>query len=431
METQTIICLVIFALSLVAYGLNKWGMGVVAMITMCLLVITGCLDAKDAIAKFADSNVIIIAGMFVISAGFARTQLSNKMVGLLYKISGGSFENCFRLIILFAFIFWPLSGAPVVARYAIIFPILAGVCSRFNVSPSKAMFSLGMVSLVCGTGLPIGSQAATFAKYNVYLETYGMTEYSFGMFDPFFARIVPAVVLLVWILFFQLKFSPDTPPVPISIASAKEQSQKEALKPFQEVCGYVIFILVVLGLLFYEKLGVPQWVVVLVGAVLTRATGVLTSKEVALNLHLDVVLILVGSLAMGTALLSTGAADIIGAGVVGLLGGTHNTIIINTVFFLVPFIITQFMNNTATKNIVQPLVCLACKSLGCIPYAPILLVEIACMASYLTPMATSVVPMIMGTGGYDVKSLLKQGWIPAIIYSVVSIAWVSLIYPLW
>lgn len=42
METQVIICLAIFVLSLISYGLNKWNMAVTAMVTMTVLIVTGC-----------------------------------------------------------------------------------------------------------------------------------------------------------------------------------------------------------------------------------------------------------------------------------------------------------------------------------------------------------------------------------------------------
>ena len=47
----------------------------------------------------------------------------------------------------------------------------------------------------------------------------------------------------------------------------------------------------------------------------------------------------------------------------------------------------------------------------------------------MTPMATGTIPMVMETGGYDQGSLLKQGLLPSIIISVVSVLVVMTLYP--
>ena len=37
--------------------------------------------------------------------------------------------------------------------------------------------------------------------------------------------------------------------------------------------------------------------------------------------------------------------------------------------------------------------------------------------------------MVMGTGGYDQASLIKQGWLPSLIITVVSVLSVMTLYP--
>lgn len=316
-------------------------------------------------------------------------------------------------------------------RMAIFYPILSATCERCNVSPSKAMFPLGVVGLVGGIGIPIGNGAVTYLRYNAFLESYDITGYSFAMTDVFLSKIVPGLVMLVYCILIAPRLAPDQPPVPISGMSLKERAAKPPLKPFQEVCGYVIFIGVSLGLIFADKLGVQQWMVTLSGAVLMQATGVLSTREIRQNVPLDIYLILVGALSMGSALVETGAGDVICNLIVTIIGNTTNQYFIGAIFFLVPFIMTQFMNNGATQNIVIPIVILACKALGCSPIAPILLAANACMSAFLTPMATSSIPIMMGAGGYDIKSLFKQGWLPAVIFAVVSIFWTVWQFPLW
>lgn len=429
METQVIICLAIFVLSLISYGLNKWNMAVTAMVTMMILIVTGCLAPNTAISKFGDSNAIILAAMFIVAHGFGRTQLVDKVAEWVNRAAKGSFDRALTLMLLAVWVLTPFTGSPM-TKMVIFYPILTAICEKNNVSPSKAMFPLGLVCLLGGTGIPIGNGAVAHLRFNGFLESYGMPEYSFVMTDIFRSKVLPAIIITIYAIFFAKRLAPNQPVVPIA-GMENRGKKKEPLPPFQEKCGYIIFIAVSVGLIFAEKLGIPQWVITVLGAVMMYATGVLKGREVKQALPLDIYLLLVGALSMGSALVETGAGDVIGNAIVTIIGGNTNPFFVNAIFFLVPFIMTQFMNNGATQNIIVPIVILACKSLGCSPLGPIMLVANACMAAFLTPMATSSIPIMMAAGGYDIKSLFKQGWLPAIIYGVLQIVWVTLMFPLW
>ena len=60
-----------------------------------------------------------------------------------------------------------------------------------------------------------------------------------------------------------------------------------------------------------------------------------------------------------------------------------------------------------------------------------LMCYVGSMSSILTPMATSVVPMMMGAGGYNQKDLVKQGWLPALLMGVVAVLVGMSIYPVF
>ena len=429
MDPHIFISLGIFLAALIILGINKFNMGAVSMIAMILMVLTGCLDAKTALSKFGEQNVILMGAMFIVAKGFSKTQLVNKITDVVYSLGKGSFNRCLTLFLLFAFIMIPFAGSPM-ARIAIFYPLLQSTCERCGKSPSKGMFALGLVGLVCNTGLPIGSGAIAYLNFNTYLENFGSTGYAFTMWDPFKAKVVPALIMLAYCIFVAPKLSPDEPPVPIQGMDVKAKRTSQ-MGQVQEVAGYSIFIGVALGLFFAEQLGVPQWMVVVLGAVLMHLFGVMDKKEVRATLPLDMMLLLAGFLAVGDALVKTGAGDLIGNSIVTLIGDTRNEFVINTIFFMIPFIMTQFMNNAATATIVRPLVIMACVQLGCNPMAGTILVAQASMGAFLTPMATTSIPIMMAAGGYDQKSLLKQGWLPWLIFAAANIIWTTLMFPAW
>ena len=49
----------------------------------------------------------------------------------------------------------------------------------------------------------------------------------------------------------------------------------------------------------------------------------------------------------------------------------------------------------------------------------------------MTPMATSAVPIMMGAGGYDIKSLVKQSIVPSILFSAIYIVFTMTVLPIF
>ena len=96
---------------------------------------------------------------------------------------------------------------------------------------------------------------------------------------------------------------------------------------------------------------------------------------------------------------------------------------------MITFIFTQLMSNMALYNIVRPIAILTCTALGYNPMGVLALCWIAAFTSYLTPMATIAVPLMMDAGGYDQRDLLKAGWVPALLTTAVSVPWVMWIFP--
>ena len=123
------------------------------------------------------------------------------------------------------------------------------------------------------------------------------------------------------------------------------------------------------------------------------------------------------------------SGQLIGDTIAGALGGTRNGYIIGAVFFIIPFLLTQFMQNGSVQNIFRPIVILTCTSLGCNPVGPLILLTASTLTAFLTPMATPAVPVCMEAGGYNQADLLKQGWLPCIIVPVISVLCVMTIFP--
>ena len=331
-----------------------------------------------------------------------------------------------------AFMLAQLIPSPVVV-FTIVAPLLAASCEANDVSPSKAMFSLGLVGVSTVAVLPLGSGAISFAQQNGYLESYGYTEYSMQLLDPFKGRFPMAAVILLYAIFIAPKLAPDQPSTPITLKTAA-QSRKEGkdikpLDPTREVLGYLIFALTTICLIFSSKLGFSSWQVAFTGATLAVATGVLKPKEAIDAIPVRIALMQIAAYSVGGAMTECGLGTLIGDTFASVVGHSNNGYVIGAAFFIVPFVLTQCMNNTSVGNIFTPILVLTCKSLGCNPIGPMILLSAASLTAFMTPMATGTIAPMMGAGGYDQKDLFKMGWLPSIIICVIAIAWVMTVFP--
>lgn len=70
-----------------------------------------------------------------------------------------------------------------------------------NVNPSKAMFSIGLISISCVAALPIGAGASSYITSNMLMETYGITGYQFGMFTNILAKWPMLIAAVLYAIF--------------------------------------------------------------------------------------------------------------------------------------------------------------------------------------------------------------------------------------
>ena len=114
MNTQMMICMVIFAATLVSYMMNKIPMWLTAMLSLTALYFTGCIDATGALAGFSNANTLLMATMFIVAAGFRRTSLVDGMCDAIMKLTRGSFLTAYFGYILIAVLLTNFIASPMV-----------------------------------------------------------------------------------------------------------------------------------------------------------------------------------------------------------------------------------------------------------------------------------------------------------------------------
>lgn len=425
--SQMTICLLIFALMVVLFLTNKIPMAFSALITMMLLIITGCIDYESALSTFGSTTVITMVSMYIVAAGLSRTQMINKLSSLLLKATGGSFTKVLATYVVATCILGQFVPS-IIATFVMVTPLVKSMCEQMNISPSKMIFPIAIATVSTSfIIIPIGPYAADYVMYNGYLESYGWTQTQFTIWTDTPALFITGIITLLVAIFIVPKLLPDTPDVPIGELQSRAKKEKKPLDPVREVLGYGIFIVVIIGLMT----GIlPAWQVTMIGALVVVATGVLTQNEAIENMNMDTIMLYVGVSVLGTALGETGAAQMMGDALANALGNTTNSYIIGAAFYIVAFLMTSFLYNRAVTQVLYPLAIMTCVSMNADPIGPIILCNIASMSSLITPMATGVVPLAMTSGGYSLKTMFKVGLVPAVIRGIVSVLVTMTMFPI-
>ena len=312
----------------------------------------------------------------------------------------------------------------------IIGPMCIASAEAMGISPSKVIFPVGLVTVATCSTLPIGTGATVAAELNAYIEAYGYTAHTVQMADPMLGRLPLLIITVLYATFIAPKFAPDVPPVAI-VNDAQKAAQREPLKPLQEWAGIIIFFASALALMFAAQLHVQNWQITVLGAIAMVIFGVLKPAEASRSIPVSMLLLVVGSLAMANALSATGAGVAIGGAVarrVDALNG--NSYLVGLIFFIVPLLLTQIMSNRGCMMIFHPIAVATAATINGNPVGLMILVQAACLASFMTPMATPAVPYIMGLGGYNQPSLIKQSWLFMIIACIVSVGWTMTFFPI-
>ena len=428
MTTQMTVCIVIFVLTLVSYMSNKIPMWLTALLSLAALYFTGCVDASGALAGFANVNTILMATMFVVASGFRRTSMVDKMCDGIMKLTRGSFKMAYFGYILIAVLITNFIASPMVV-YAIVSPLLCALCDKTGNSRSTYVFPMMVVCVSCCGILPLATAIQQAGQYTGFMETYGFSGMSMRAIDFTIGCWPTLIVVPLWALFLGPKFTPSTPILPIEAIEKKDNKKTAQLSPLVDKIGIFLFFGTIICLIFSSQLGLTTWSIALVGSLLMVLFGVVDQKSALRDIPWDMLMLFVGALALGTALTNTGAGDLIGNTLANMVGGTKNSYVLGALFFIIPFVLTQFMLNRSVMAVFVPICLLTCSALGANPTGLVLLVNAGSLTAFLTPMATPAVPMCMADGGYDLKSLFKSGWLITIILPIIYIFYTMTVFP--
>lgn len=202
MSTSLAIVLLLLAAAIVMFAINRPRMDAVALIMLTALPFTGVITMGEALAGFADANIVLIAALFVIGDGLVRTGVA-RMLGDWLTMKAGSSET--RLIVLLMVVVCGL-GATMssTAVTAIFIPVVLRIAQSTGTAASQLMMPLSTAALISGMTTLVATAPNLVVNSELihYLERHGQkdaTGFHFFAFAPFGAPIL--VLGIIYMLF--------------------------------------------------------------------------------------------------------------------------------------------------------------------------------------------------------------------------------------
>jgi di/tricarboxylate transporter len=137
-------------------------------------------------------------------------------------------------------------------------------------------------------------------------------------------------------------------------------------------------------------------------------TRCLSWSDVGRALSAKVILLVVSSLALGSALVQTGTTAALAAGALDVAAGA-SPLVLTMMLMGLMLLLTNFVSNNAAAAIGTPIAVDIARTLGVAPEPFVLAILFGANFCYLTPMAYQTNLLIMTPGGYRFSDYLKVG----------------------
>ncbi|WKG04594.1 SLC13 family permease [Mycolicibacterium sp. HK-90] len=412
--------LVIVGIAVALFIWNRLPVDVVAIGVALLLYFTGLIDTRTLFSGFGDPVIVFIASLFVVSAGLEASGVTAWVSETLARLAGQAYT---RLLVTVLALGAVISAVITVnGAAAALVPVTVAVARHARTAPSKVLIPL---TFGCSAGalLTLGGSPVNILIYEASVDNGGG---GFGYFE--FALIgIPLVLVTIAVaVLFGRRLLPErestTPQtdfggdMPVE-HSGLERSAPRALAVLATMVG-----LLVSGIM-------PPAVAALLAALAMVSLRVVRTEQVYRVIPWQTIILIGALIPLSTAIKTSGAAEVIAAPIVELVGDRSPYLLLGTLFVLTA-LLGQFISNVATVLVVIPIAVAAATASGVSIQATLMLVALAGAASLLTPIATPANMIVLDPGGYRFGDYWRLGSVTMLTWFAVAMVVIPLCWPL-
>ena len=426
-QQRTIALFVFAAFMWILEVVPAWATSIITMVLLIFTVSDGqfaflragenlgtLVSYKDFMAQFASPTIMLFMGGFVLAIAATKVGLDVVLAKVLLAPFGKNPKTVLLGILLVVAVFsmFMSNTATAAMMLAFLAPVLKNLPADGKGRIGLAL-AIPIGANIGGIGTPIGTPPNVIALG--YLKENLGIEIGFG---DWCIRMVPFVIVMLLIAwFFLLLFFPF---------KAKEIKLEINADRKKDLGGGVVaatFVITIVLWLIPEKVtGLNSNEVALIPFAIFVATGVFSNNDFK-EINWDVLWMVAGGLALGTALMKTGLAKVL---VDTIPFATMPALVVIIVSGIVGYAIANFLSHTSAANLLLPILATVATAvdLGAFGGSAALLIGLAISTSVamILPISTPPNAIASSTGLVETKDMAKMGVIMGLVGLVIGYA---------
>jgi len=203
MTEQIVLLLSIIGVSLALFSLERLPADIIALGILLTLVLTGLLPASEAFAGFGSDVVMMILGLFILTAALVRTGVVDMAGRAILHRTGDNPQRLLGVIMIASATLSALMSNT--ATTAFFVPITIGLARKARVSVSKLLMPLAFSAILASSVTLVSS--STNIVISGLMSRYDMRP--MGMFELTLVGIPVAVVGLIYMFLVGRRLIPD------------------------------------------------------------------------------------------------------------------------------------------------------------------------------------------------------------------------------
>ena len=422
---QRVIAIFVFtAMMWILEVIPTWTTSVVAIVSILLTTsnkglgfliakenIGALTNYKDVMAAFADPVIMLFLGGFVLAFAATKVGLDVQLAKVMLKPFGTNPKTVLLGILLVIGIFSMFMSNTATAAMMLTFltPVLATLPKDGGGRISLAL-AIPIAANIGGMGTPIGTPPNAIALGALQDAGYAIT------FAGWMLRMVPYVVLMLviaWVLLMKLY------PFKAKSIELKIEGQEVKATPFQKYVVWVTFALTIILWVGEQWFKINSNIVAMIPFAVFSATGIMKAKHLE-HINWAVLWMVAGGFALGTALNQTGLASTL---IKTIPFASWNALVVMLVGGFICYFLSNFISNSASANLVVPILIVVGKALMGNPHfeslggVPAMIIGVAICASLAMCLPVSTPPNALAhsTGMITTKQMATVGIVMGVV----------------
>ena len=426
-QQRTIALFVFAAFMWIIEAVPAWATSIITMVLLIFTVSNGqfaflrtsenlgtLVSYKDFMAQFASPTIMLFMGGFVLAIAATKVGLDVVLAKVLLAPFGKNPKTVLLGILLVVAVFsmFMSNTATAAMMLAFLAPVLKNLPADGKGRIGLAL-AIPIGANIGGIGTPIGTPPNVIAL--------GYLKENLGInvgFGEWCIRMIPFVIVLLFIAWiFLLIF------FPFKAKEIKLEINADRKKDFHFWVVAATFVITILLWLIPEKTtGLNSYEVALIPFAVFVATGVFSKNDFK-EINWDVLWMVAGGLALGTALMKTGLAEAL---VNAIPFSTMPALLVIVVSGIVGYAIANFLSHTSAANLLLPILATVAGAVDLSAFggSAALLIGLAISTSVamILPISTPPNAIASSTGLVETKDMAKMGVIMGIVGLVLGYA---------